>query len=187
MKLSTKNTKELLMNTVAVAVISYVLYTLYKKYIENFEEEEEVIEIVEPDPMPKKQKHTHKDVTTHEPTPVPEIQAYSGDSDQLVLGQESAAHIQLGSCGGSTQFMSSNLLPKEDPQQEEFAEFAPSLDGKNFVDAYKYVFGSQSQSLRNANRQLRSDPPNPQDAVCPWLQSTIVPEKRRQLDIGTGQ
>jgi len=41
--------------------------------------------------------------------------------------------------------------------------------------------------LRNANYQLRSDPVNPQENICPWMQSTIYPEKRRQLDIGAGQ
>ena len=76
-------------------------------------------------------------------------------------------------------------MPKNDAQLDDsFAEFAPSLDGKNFVDAYKFVFGSQSQSLRNANYQLRSDPLNSQENVCPWMQSTIHPEERRKLDIG---
>ena len=41
------------------------------------------------------------------------------------------------------------------------------------------------QSLRNANRQLRSEPPNPQVKVSPWLQSTIEPDSNRKpLEIG---
>lgn len=40
-------------------------------------------------------------------------------------------------------------------------------------------------TLRNANLQIRSEPPNPQMKVSPWLQSTINPEQfRRPLDIG---
>ena len=41
------------------------------------------------------------------------------------------------------------------------------------------------QSLRNANRQLRSEPANPQVKVSPWLQSTIEPDTdRKPLEIG---
>lgn len=118
---------------------------------------------------------------------VSNVSPYTGDSDQLNLAKGEEP-INLGKCGSGGQFISSNLLPKDDPKLDDsFSEFAPSLEGKNFVDAYKFVFGSQSQSLRNANYQLRSDPVNPQDNVCPWMQSTIYPEKRRQLDIGAGQ
>ena len=41
------------------------------------------------------------------------------------------------------------------------------------------------QTLRNANRQLRSEPPNPQVKVSPWLQTTIEADtNRRPLEIG---
>jgi hypothetical protein len=41
-----------------------------------------------------------------------------------------------------------------------------------------------SGTLRNANLQLRSEPPNPQTAVSPWLQSTITADPwRRPLEI----
>ena len=69
---------------------------------------------------------------------------------------------------------------------QDNSEFAPNLEGKNFVDSYKYLVGSQSQSLRNANYQLRSDPPNPQKTVCPWQNTTMAPESRRPLEIGAG-
>ena len=40
------------------------------------------------------------------------------------------------------------------------------------------------QSLRNANRQLRSEPPNPQVNVSPWQNTTIGPDlMRRPLEI----
>ena len=39
------------------------------------------------------------------------------------------------------------------------------------------------QSLRNANYQLRSEPPNPQMKVGPWMQSTVEPDlMRRSLE-----
>ena len=43
------------------------------------------------------------------------------------------------------------------------------------------------QSLRNANLQLRSEPPNPQLSTGPWNQSTISADmQRRPLEIGCG-
>ena len=62
------------------------------------------------------------------------------------------------------------------------------MEGKNFLDASLHVgIDTVGQSLRNANRQLRSEPPNPQVQVSPWLQSTIGPDvQRRPLEIGSG-
>ena len=37
-----------------------------------------------------------------------------------------------------------------------------------------------NQSLRNANLNLRSEPPNPQVKVSPWLQTTIEPDLNRR-------
>ena len=189
------STEQIVIGVLFVAAVYMIL-----NRSETFENENEVTESVapsdKPTPEPAKDQGPEpaKDqgpVPAKDQGPEPAKDqgpvAYMGDSTSLELQNAKDAHIDLKTCNGSTQFMSSNLLPKDDPQMQDFAEFAPTLDGKNFVDAYKYVFGSESQSLRNANRQLRSDPPNPQDTVCPWMQSTITPENRRPLEIGTGQ
>ena len=43
--------------------------------------------------------------------------------------------------------------------------------------------GMASQVLRNANLQLRCEPPNPIKKVGPWMQTTIEPDlHRRPLD-----
>ena len=43
------------------------------------------------------------------------------------------------------------------------------------------------QSLRNANLQIRSEPPNPQMNVGPWHQTTIEPDLMRvPLQLGQG-
>lgn len=91
----------------------------------------------------------------------------------------------LPKCVQDGAFISSNLLPKDDVKLDDFAEFSPAnmLDN-NFIDATRYVVGAQSQSLRNSNQQLRSEPINPKKNVCPWLQSTIEPDTlRRPLEI----
>ena len=60
------------------------------------------------------------------------------------------------------------------------------IDGPNFLNPEHLVgINTVGQSLRNANRQLRSEPPNPQVKVSPWLQTTIEPDtNRRPLEIG---
>jgi type IV secretory pathway TrbL component len=61
---------------------------------------------------------------------------------------------------------------------------AGDLQGKNFLSAGALVgVNTIGQSLRNANQQLRSEPPNPQVQVGPWQQSTIEPDlSRRPLE-----
>ena len=61
-----------------------------------------------------------------------------------------------------------------------------TLKDKNFLQAgYHVGINTVGQTLRNANLQLRSDPPNPQVAISPWLQSTISPDmNRKPMEIG---
>jgi len=63
---------------------------------------------------------------------------------------------------------------------------ASNLDGKNFLDAGWHVgINTVGQTLRNANLQLRSEPPNPQVVVSPFVQSTIQPDtNRRHFEVG---
>lgn len=60
--------------------------------------------------------------------------------------------------------------------------------GVNFLNA-GYMIGTNTvgSSLRNANLQVRSEPPNPQISVGPWNNSTIEGDPfRRPLEIGCG-
>jgi hypothetical protein len=86
-----------------------------------------------------------------------------------------------------------DLLPKEDSQAiKEFNIMKPAgegiLQGVNMLDAGFHVgVNTIGQSLRNANRQLRSEPPNPQVQVSPWQMSSIGPDlMRRPLESGEG-
>lgn len=62
------------------------------------------------------------------------------------------------------------------------------LGGVNLLKAgYHMGIDTVGQTLRNANLQLRSEPPNPQTNVGPWNQTTIVPDSfRPTLEIGQG-
>jgi hypothetical protein len=84
-----------------------------------------------------------------------------------------------------------DLLPTDESKAiQEFNAAKPIgqgiLQGVNLLDAgYHVGVNTVGQSLRNANRQLRSDPPNPQVAVSPWMNTTISPDlPRRPLEVG---
>ena len=82
------------------------------------------------------------------------------------------------------------LLPKDSNSQ--WAQLNPSGKGElanvNLLKAgYHIGIDTIGQSLRNANLQIRSEPPNPQLNVGPWMQSTIEPDfMRPPLEIGAG-
>jgi hypothetical protein len=82
------------------------------------------------------------------------------------------------------------LLPKDSNSQ--WAQLNPSGKGElanvNLLKAgYHIGIDTIGQSLRNANLQIRSEPPNPQLNVGPWNQTTIEPDFQRvPLNIGSG-
>ena len=122
------------------------------------------------------------------PKPVPALgKVKPNDEDDMEYGVVGAKQeVNLPTC---SQFVSSNLLPKDDPKLDaSFSEFSPAkdLEGQNFIDTNKYAIGMQSQTLRNANHQLRSDPPiaNTMECSSPWNNTTIDKEARRPLSIG---
>ena len=82
------------------------------------------------------------------------------------------------------------LLPKDSNSQ--WAQLNPSGKGElanvNLLKAgYHIGIDTIGQSLRNANLQIRSEPPNPQLNVGPWNTSTIEPDFMRvPLELGSG-
>ena len=98
-----------------------------------------------------------------------------------------AAEAPAG-CYPRDQLTPSELLPKD--MNSIWAEQNPmgpgSLKGKNFLSAGALIgVNTVGQSLRNANLQIRSEPPNPQVPVSIFNQSTISPDiSHRPLEIG---
>jgi len=83
----------------------------------------------------------------------------------------------------------SELLPKDVNSQWAQLNPAGSADFKN-VNLLKagHLIGIDTvgSSLRNANLQERSEPPNPTSSVSPWLNTTIEPDLMRlPLEIGS--
>lgn len=90
-------------------------------------------------------------------------------------------------CYPRDQLTPGELLPKD--QNSVWAQQNPmgtgSLKGKNFLSAGALIgINTVGQTLRNANYQLRSEPPNPQVPVSVFNNSTIEPDSnRRDMEI----
>jgi hypothetical protein len=91
-------------------------------------------------------------------------------------------------CYPKDRLTTDDLLPK-DAANTKWAQSNPAGQGdvkdQNFLTAgYLIGVNTVGQSLRNANMQLRSEPPNPQYKVSPWMQTTIEPDlNRRPLEV----
>lgn len=87
-------------------------------------------------------------------------------------------------CFPKDRLTAQDLLPK-DAANEKWARVNPSgqgdVDDKNYLNAgHHYGVDTIAGSLRNANLQLRSEPPNPRSRVSVWNQSTIEPDLNRR-------
>ena len=94
------------------------------------------------------------------------------------------------SCAKQQVVDPAELLPKGG--SNEFSKINPMGGGdlKNvslLKAGYHIGINTVGQSLRNANLQLRSEPPNPQLNTGPWNNSTITADlQRRPLELGCG-
>ena len=94
------------------------------------------------------------------------------------------------SCNKPNMQNPSDLLPKDNNSQ--WAQLNPAGKGDlaniNLLKAgYHIGIDTVGQTLRNANLQIRSEPPNPQTSVGPWNLSSIQPDFLRvPMELGQG-
>lgn len=116
-------------------------------------------------------------------------------SEELGHNEVQKAVTGLGrtpsTCYPQQKLKPEDLLPTDESKAiQEFNIAKPVgegiLQGVNMLDSTYHVgINTVGQSLRNANQQLRSEPPNPQVNVSPWMNTTIGPDlPRRPLEIG---
>jgi hypothetical protein len=159
---------------VALAVLGYLVYDYYKRNQVNTEEFEDFEELeaevedvgteVKPEPVVSN--------TDSRPRPVDATEQTKKPKDFPK------------NCFPKDKLTAEDLLPN-DAANSEWAQVNPAGQGdvqnQNFLSAgYHVGINSVGSTLRNANLQLRSEPPNPQVKVSPWLQSTIEPDLNRQ-------
>jgi hypothetical protein len=85
--------------------------------------------------------------------------------------------------------LSTSMLPKEIPSQEDFGNFSPEviMAGQNYLDPRSQIGYPETLGgvLKNPNYDIRSEPPNPRVPVSIFNNSTIVPDLMRpQFEIG---
>lgn len=97
-----------------------------------------------------------------------------------VAGPSAVGSARSNGCGMENGVgLASSLLPREVASAEDFGQFAPEdiLAGQNFLEPRAQIGFPETVggALRNANQQIRSDPPNPKEPFV-WNNSTIVPD-----------
>ena len=137
--------------------------------------------------------HSEGEMENQETDYSTDIQASQGVGQNEVYGgiedgeqHETNNNIPVD-CYPRDQLKPDELLPGD--ANSQWAKINPAGQGalgdQNFLNAGFHIgVNTVGQSLRNANLQLRSEPPNPQLKVSPWMQSTIEPDtNRRALEI----
>ena len=84
---------------------------------------------------------------------------------------------------GPVDVSGAGLIPSEVSVNEDFGAFSPDnvLSGQNFLDPRSQIGYPETLGgvMRNANRQIRSEPINPRDSVSIFNLSTIPPDTMR--------
>ncbi len=121
-----------------------------------------------------------------------------GQQASPVVGSETSGFATVNSMTGQSGgaavnlpvAIPSDLLPRDTNNQ--WGSLNPSgsgdLLGQNLLSA-TFLTGIDTigNTMKNANLQLRSEPPNPQLNVGPWNQSTFAPDlMRTPLELGCG-
>lgn len=167
---------------IILLIVAYVVYAfagyLGAKGMPGFEKNSE---------MQKQYKNTNAEyssaVRPSEPMGHNEVFASANGAKTSMPGIPS-------SCAKNNVQNPDELLPKD--SNSEWAQLNPSGKGElanvNLLKSgYHIGIDTVGQSLRNANLQIRSEPPNPQLNVGPWNQSTIESDfLRPPLEIGSG-
>lgn len=110
------------------------------------------------------------------------------ESNELYRSVDFASQKLPSDCFPKDRLTADDLLPK-DAANLKWSQQAPAgqgaLSDMNLLSAgHQIGISSIGGTLRNANLQIRSEPPNPQMIVSPWSQSTIVPDTmRKSLEI----
>ena len=108
-----------------------------------------------------------------------------GDNIETPQGIENLSRTP-STCYPQPSLTPEDLLPAQEGKAiQEFNIAQPIGEGiladVNLLDAGSHIgINTVGQSLRNANLQLRSEPPNPQTEISPWLNSTIAPDLQRK-------
>lgn len=157
-----------LVKVIALLFSVVVLGTLVKRYQDRFNllDEEKV----------KEKFQDSRNVMSAEETQT--------ENKPAPLDYPSTNHTGPSQCFPRDRLTAEDLLPN-DAANSKFSQVNPAgqgdVDGRNFLQStYHQGLNTVGSSLRNANRQLRSEPPNPSVQVSPWNMSSIDSDLHRR-------
>ena len=197
-----------LMKLAIIACVSIAIYIIYYKWIEN---RDSFSDVVQNSRIQDINMHTMKGGAGLSSVPmmnvapgaslapightVKPVTAYntgvlSPPAPSNPLSSEMSPNYAPLDCFPKDQLTSEDLLPAPggwEASNPNVDNNVGSLSGANFLTSGTlYGINTTGSSLRNANTQLRSDPPIPRQNVGPWSQSTIEPDNNRKyLEIGS--
>jgi len=165
-----------------IVAVFYVLDKNFSKKNEGFESEQ------------FKDSKLYRDSKKNEHFEHQQISQDSASEAAGDVNQQQAQQAQAlkSASGDRDQLKPSELLPT-DQEASAWSKVNPkgkgSLEFKNFLEAgYHLGMNTQTNTLRNANLQIRSEPPNPQVPISIFNNSTIgFDTNRRPLEIGCGE
>ena len=112
-----------------------------------------------------------------------------GEGNQAQFSNDPAVQqLRQAACFPKEMLTPEELKPQDNSSL--WAQVNPagegSLKGRSFLQAgHNIGINTVGQTMRNANLQIRSEPPCPQVSVSPWNQTTIEPDTaRKPLEIG---
>ena len=191
---STSNS--ILKNIVVILIVVGIAYLVYYLYNRNANKQNNVQE----QPVQQESKMSIKMGINGSPNGLenPLMQKRNNSNGNNIVGDDDIEHFSQNPASADQRNCSSfpkdqltadELLPKDNSSL--WAQVNPSGEGslkdKNFLQSgYHIGINTVGQTLRNANLQLRSEPPCPQVKVSPWLQATIEPDvSRKPFEIGS--
>ena len=158
------------------------------KYTEHFEDNEHKHKehfddhkgLEHTDNMEKFLAHEKHQEHFQNPTPEPTPESTQAPTPAV------SNNANYNNANANNEMDSRNLFPSD--SNSEWCKVVPNNNGdvncKSLLNAGHHIgVNTTGCSMRNSNRGLRSEPPNPQVQVSPWLQTTICPDPfRKPLD-----
>lgn len=172
----------LLIGLVVVAAVAFAVYTYWPSVMR-------LANGAIPAPPPRRAVSGTREGFTGSAAPAPAPKSMGPENTLSEYGTDSMGSVPMNAakkpkdCYPREQLNPTELLPSD--VNSAWAAVNPhgagDIQGKNFLSAGALVgVNTVGQSLRNANYQLRAEPPNPQVQVGPWMQTTIEPDLQRR-------
>jgi len=182
-----------LLKMLVVAAVAYVAYNVLLKddgaglHLEPYVDAPSTGMSAALQPQGKKTVHSQlDDVYQNNTNVLPHPQMSNNFSPQGNFEPAAGHNFAQLDCFPKDQLVASDLLPREGGFSESNPAAQGQLMNRNLFESGHHAgLNTQSSTLKNANRQLRSDPLIPRVDVGPWHQSTYEADtNRRMFEIG---